>query len=346
MNNASASTLSGELTPARPRRSARSWALRALALGLLIGSCGYFAYHLWHRIGQLPPIDWGWSAAGVITLSALGCLTTVPIVALMWRWLLRDQGVDLPYRQALQIIAVSQMGKYLPGNVGHFAGRVLLGSQAGVPAGKTIATMAMETFWVLGISALFAVMALLFYVNDFHEGLIDTSNPGYLAAAAAVLLLSPFVGVRVFNRLLPGLSRKLGRGELLAEPRFFTALGVAGLITVSFLILGSVAELLATHLFGHPEIDWLEMVLLYTVAWTAGFLVPGSPGGLGVREAVMLKLMGPAFGMETALGVALVMRLASMGADALAFAVGLFFKPPLPDLELDADHAPSAKPSA
>lgn len=329
MNNASASTLSGELTPARPRRSARYWLLRALALGLLIGSCGYFAYHLWHRIHQLPPIQWGGSAALVIGLAVLGCLTSVPLIALMWRWLLRDQGIELPYRQALQIIAVSQMGKYLPGNVGHFAGRVLLGSQAGVPAGKTIATMAMETFWVLGISALFAVLALMFYVNDLHEGLIDTSNPGYLAAAAAVMLLAPFVGVRLVNRLLPGLSRKLGRGELLAEPRLFTAMGVAGLIAFSFLVLGSVAELLATHLFQHPEIDWLEMVLLYSVAWTAGFLVPGSPGGLGVREAVMLKLMGPAFGMETALGVALVMRLASMGADALAFGVGLLFRPPL-----------------
>ena len=44
-------------------------------------------------------------------------------------------------------------------------------------------------------------------------------------------------------------------------------------------------------------------------------------------EAVMIQLMGPAIGLETALGVALVMRLCSMGADALAFGVGLYFRP-------------------
>ena len=49
--------------------------------------------------------------------------------------------------------------------------------------------------------------------------------------------------------------------------------------------------------------------------------------GIGVREAVMIQLMGPAIGLETALGVALVMRLCSMGADALAFGVGLLFRP-------------------
>ena len=335
MTHAPASTLPAESADAPPK-TARYWLLRLLALALLLGSCGYFLFHLWDNLDQMPPIQWGWSATWVIALAVLGALTSVPLIALMWQLLLRDQGVNLPYRQSLQIIAVSQMGKYLPGNVGHFAGRVLLGSQAGVPAGKTIATMAMETFWVLGISGIFAVAALLFYVNDLHEGLVDSSHPGYLATLAVIMLLSPFVAVRLVNRLLPGLSRKLGRGQLLAEPRLVTAMLVAGLIAFSFVLLGSVTELLASELFQHPEIDWLQMVLLYTVAWTAGFLVPGSPGGLGVREALMIKLMGPAIGLETALGVAVVMRLSSMLADALAFGLGLLFRPaeaPVPDLE-------------
>lgn len=337
MTHATASTLPAE-TAGKPPKSARYWTLRLLAMALLLGSCAYFLFHLWDNLDQMPPIQWGWSATWVIVLAVLGALTSVPLIALMWQLLLRDQGVALPYRQALQIIAVSQMGKYLPGNVGHFAGRVLLGAQAAVPAGKTIATMAMETFWVLGISGIFAVAALLFYVNDLHEGLVDTSHPGYLAALAAFMLVSPFVAVRVVNRLLPGLSRKLGRGQLLAEPRLVTAMMVAGLIAFSFVVLGSVVELLASELFGHPEIDWLQMVLLYTVAWTAGFLVPGSPGGLGVREALMIKLMGPAIGLEIALGVALVMRLTSMGADALAFGLGLLFRPSTQEA-LDPDEA-------
>lgn len=326
MSHAFASTFSGEAATA-PRRSARQWLLRLLGLALLLASCGYFGFHLWENVHQLPPIEWGWWAFGVIALAVLGCLTSVPLIALMWKLLLRDQGVGLPYGQALQIIAVSQMGKYLPGNVGHFAGRVLLGSQAGIPAGKTIATMAMETFWVLGISGIFAAAALLFVVNDLHAGLVDSSHPGFLAAFTLAMLIAPFLAVRVVNRMLPGLSRKLGRGQLLAEPRLFTAVAVAGLIALSFVILGCVVELLAATLFQHPEIDLLEMILLFAVSWTAGFLVPGSPGGIGVREAVMIQLLGPAIGLETALGVALVMRLCSMGADALAFGIGLSFRP-------------------
>jgi hypothetical protein len=139
-------------TPTDP--SWRKRLLQWLAVALLLGSCAYFLYHLWTNLHRLPPITWNASALLVMGLAVLGCLSSVPIIALIWRMLLRDQGVTLPYRQALQIIAVSQMGKYLPGNVGHFAGRVLLGGQAGVPAGKTIATMAMETFWVLGISGI------------------------------------------------------------------------------------------------------------------------------------------------------------------------------------------------
>ena len=86
---------------------------------------------------------------------------------------------------------------------------------------------------VLGISGIFAVAALLFVVNALHEGLVDTSHPGYLAAVAVTMLIAPFLAVQVVNRLLPGLSRKLGRGQLLAEPRLLTAMSVAGLIAFS-----------------------------------------------------------------------------------------------------------------
>ena len=310
-------------------------------MGLMALSCGYFIIHLWANLHDMPAVDWDATAWLSMVVAVVGTLGTVLLIALMWRLLLRDQGVHLPYRQALQIVAVSQMGKYLPGNVGHFVGRVLLGSRAGIPAGKTVATMAMETFWILAICGLFAVLALLLYVDNLHEGLIDSDHPGYLAGVSALMLLAPFLGVRLVNRLLPGLSRKLGQGELLAEPRLGTSVAVAGLIVLCFLLLGTVVEVLASDLFGHQEVDWLQMVLLFTVAWTAGFLVPGSPGGLGVREAVMIKLMGPVIGMDVALGVSIVMRLTSMLGDALAFGVGLLFAPATTETASD-DEAPAA----
>lgn len=293
-----------------------------LAVALLALASAYFVYQLWTNLHHLPDVDWSGATLAVLLASVLGTLLTVALIALMWQCLLRDQGVHLGYRQALRIVAISQFGKYLPGNIGHYTGRALLAAKEGVPTGKTVATMAVEVVWTLAISSAFTVVALLVYVDDLHEGLVDNAHPGYMALLGGLMLFAPFVGVRLLNAMAPGLSRKLGKGDLVAAPRLGTALLVSALMMLCFAVLGSVLWLQASVVFGHPEVDWLQLTLLFTLAWTAGYIVPGAPGGLGVREAVMLKLLAPQLGISVVLGLSLVMRLSSMGGDALAFALG------------------------
>ncbi|QCB46087.1 lysylphosphatidylglycerol synthase domain-containing protein [Hydrogenophaga sp. PAMC20947] len=301
--------------------------LRVIMIGLLLLASGYFLYHLWGNFHQLPNVVWNKATVVALSLSVLGTWVTIALIALIWVLLLRDQNVQMPYLEALQIIAVSQMGKYLPGNIGHFTGRVLLGKAAGVPAGKTIATMAIETFWTLAISASFTLAALVFFVHDLHQGLVDNAHPVYMAALSIALLLAPFVGIQVFNVMLPKLSRKLGRGALLVRPQLTTAVMVSLLMMLCFAILGSILELQAISLFGHGEGNWLQLTLLFTVAWTVGYMLPGAPGGLGVREAMMMQLLTPVIGIEVALGVSLTMRATSMVGDASAFLLGMLFRP-------------------
>ncbi len=305
-----------------PMHFNRSSALKLLATLLLLGSLGYFGRQLWGNLHLLPDIRWDIGSAIVLALSVAGTMATILLIGVMWLLLIRDQGVHISWRDALQIVAVSQFGKYLPGNIGHFTGRALLAQRAGVPVGKTVATMAIEIVWTLAISASLTLAALLFLVHDFHEGLVDDAHPGYLLTLILVLLLSPSVGIRTLNAMAPGISRKIGRGELVRSPSPATALAVAGLMVMCFAILGGILKMQSNWLLGHDEIGWLELTLLFTVAWTMGYVVPGTPGGLGIREAVMVKLLGPVVGVPVAIGLSISMRLTSMLGDALAFLLG------------------------
>jgi glycosyltransferase 2 family protein len=297
--------------------------MHVLAVTLLALSGAYFVYHLWDNFHHLPQMVWSVAAWMALLGSVLGTVTTVALISLMWRLLLLDQGVSIPYLKALEIVSISQMGKYLPGNVAHFTGRALLGAQIGIPVGKTVATMAVEAFWTLAISASFTLAALLLYVDGLKLGVLDDAHPGYMAVLCAAMLMAPYLGARLFNRLFPALSRKLGHGTPLNPPRAITAIVVSALMMLCFCILGTVLQLQTLVLFGHAEGHWMELTLLYTVAWTAGYLVPGSPGGLGVREAVMIKLLAPILGMKLALGTSIAMRASSMIGDALSFAAGM-----------------------
>jgi uncharacterized membrane protein YbhN (UPF0104 family) len=59
----------------------------------------------------------------------------------------------------------------------------------------------------------------------------------------------------------------------------------------------------------------------FALAWTAGLVVPGAPGGLGVFEAVLLLRMGVALPEAPLLAVALLYRLLVTLTDLLAAAL-------------------------
>jgi len=64
---------------------------------------------------------------------------------------------------------------------------------------------------------------------------------------------------------------------------------------------------------------FMIIVSAYTISWVAGYIVPGAPGGIGVRESILLLLLGQSFSGETALLAILLHRLTSIAGDIIAF---------------------------
>ncbi|MFI5459194.1 MAG: UPF0104 family protein, partial [Isosphaerales bacterium] len=57
------------------------------------------------------------------------------------------------------------------------------------------------------------------------------------------------------------------------------------------------------------------------LATVAGFVVAVLPGGLGVREGVLMSALAPALGSDNAVVAALVLRLVWVGAELAAAAL-------------------------
>ena len=73
-------------------------------------------------------------------------------------------------------------------------------------------------------------------------------------------------------------------------------------------------------------IGWTDTRLVmgtYVFSWLAGFVVPGAPGGIGIRELVVTVLTrGSALG-DTIMLAAIFHRLASVISDAVTYMIGL-----------------------
>ncbi|RLA38938.1 MAG: hypothetical protein DRR42_27955, partial [Gammaproteobacteria bacterium] len=77
----------------------------------------------------------------------------------VWGQLLRGVKESLPAKVALSIVFLSQVAKYVPGNVAHHVGRVVLAKRYGLGMTNTLFTMFMETVWVIVIAGLLALVA-------------------------------------------------------------------------------------------------------------------------------------------------------------------------------------------
>jgi len=62
-----------------------------------------------------------------------------------------------------------------------------------------------------------------------------------------------------------------------------------------------------------------QMMAAYVTAWVLGFIVPGAPGGIGVRELVLTLLLSQAAGGEQAAALGILHRVITVIGDFAAY---------------------------
>ena len=279
----------------------------------------YFGLAFKRNVEGLPSIDW---TSRMVLVGVLSCCTVVEPLFFgthVWRFLMTDQYHRLPMRLAMPVFFLSQLDKYLPGNVGQLLGRGVLVRSTGIPVGTAV----FEGGWCLVISLTLTLLST-WVLYDLVT--LQSVNPAFASMAGCALVLALVMlrwSVKMRNTALPKLSRRVGGGALLRLPRWCTSLLVSLLILTNFMLLGSMLKMQAEVFFSSSPLDWLSITLLFNSAWMAGYVMPGAPGGLGVREAMKVVLLTPLIGVSIAAGLAVSMRMTSLLGDGLTILIGV-----------------------
>lgn len=264
--------------------------------------------------------------------ASLGALTgaaglyglTQVIGGVSWWLLVRGEAESVSPTASVRIVLGSNVAKYLPGNVGHYVGRVALARRMGIAAAPAVATLAIEGVGnltmalTLGLSGLVAqaLAGGLLSASARLERSLGALDPLYLAGAVLFVVVAAVAWASAGHWSV---------GKWLRVPRSVRPRTLAVCLVaygVNFVLMGCGAALLAHGFLGLREIPVWLLTGSFALAWAAGFVVPGSPGGLGVREAVLVAQLGPAMGAGSALSLAVVLRLATVTGDAVGFGVG------------------------
>lgn len=241
------------------------------------------------------------------------------LLAAAWQWIVgrADPGARVTFSHAFEVYGRSQIAKYVPGNVFHFLGRQLLGRDVGWSQGAIAVASVVETL-CLG-SAAAALLFLLGFVG--HEALLRHTPPWVLGLGAAAAIAGPSLLLR-YGRHLPVVrdlgfiihADRLGRGLALLPPfAIHAAFFMATSVVFWFLVSGA---------FGFVSPGLIPgIAAAFVSGWLLGNVTPSAPGGIGVREAVMLPQLAVLIGDSRAVVVVVMFRLVTIGGDLLFLAV-------------------------
>jgi hypothetical protein len=206
----------------------------------------------------------------------------------------------------------AQVAKYLPGNVFHFAYRHVAARREGVAHASLGAALGLEAALLLAAAG---IVALGVVSDPRIEAVVPWARQFvWLAPSLALLawLALSFVAPRFGIPDAPVMQR---------APRLALVLAIN---LVFFALAG--AALRELHPQGNtmPFSAWCGWLAL---AWLLGYVTPGAPAGLGLREGVLALGLTPVLGESEALALALLYRLVTVVADGGLAALGFLLRP-------------------
>lgn len=297
-------------------------ALRLLSLVLVLASIAYLVHFARKNAAALPPFDPTLGAIGTFTLAVLFYQVTLLSSATAWHLLLRGLGERPAPRRSLAIFLVSQIGKYLPGNVGQYAGRWALAARSGVATGTVVASLVLETAGAVVVAAGAAGLGL---VAGHSAGLLPPLPWGRIALVTAGLAVVASIALAVSPALR---ARFAGRWPA-ERPGPSVLAACLGLYALNLAIFAGIVLALGSRFFGAPPAPFLPVAGVFAAAWVAGFVTPGAPAGLGVREVILTAGLTPLWGPGVAVAVPVLFRLVTVAGDPLALGVGFLIDPGL-----------------
>lgn len=268
------------------------WCGSFLALaGIVFVGARLYSYSLELDVLRITAMEWVFIATLSIMYGAANFL-----LASAWWHLLQKVGLAVSRLESIRIFGISQLAKYVPGNIFHLAGRQALGMAAGLPPG----TLAKSTVWELGLlviaGAQFCWLILPLMISNFPESI------------SLFLLLS---SVAITDKVLQGAFGRQVVYSFLWQMLFML---VSGVIFSTLILMISGGK-------GLTVWNWLSIGGAYIAAWLVGLMTPGAPAGVGIRELILLFMLDSVIGEKDLLMAVLLGRIVTVGGDFLFFAV-------------------------
>jgi uncharacterized membrane protein YbhN (UPF0104 family) len=250
-----------------------------------------------HAISSFP-----WRVSWPSLLGAALLFSLPPVLGATAFWVLLRSLVPAPPGPTIRLWMRSFVARFVPGAVMALAVRLDGCRRLGASPRQIVTATAYELLSAAFGGAAAAVVAF---------GLQGDRPP-----ALALAVVFGLLGLIVVARRVSGLRLARALPALERVPK--RTLACAGLLSATAWLPAGAAAWILTSGLSPSTADVRFVTGAYALAWLVGFVVVFAPSGLGVREATLVALLAPRFGLGPATVLALMLRFANILGDLTA----------------------------
>jgi len=277
-----------------------------------IASLSYFCIYFFDNIDQIS-FNINLERNGInLTLSFLFCVLSIYLNAYAWKYIVKWFGKEFKSNNLVSFYVLTNILKYVPGGIWHFVERFNFIKKISNPQIAFYSTL-IEPYFMLSGSFLLASLGFIF-------------SPIYF------FLIFPLVFLN--RKLIYLVLKRIGslKGKILevlrlsnSKDQFEERINIisffptrALILEIGFVLSKFIGFYICLNTFYTSDtLNTIFLLVIFSLSWSIGLVVPAAPGGVGVFEACLLLFVGKSI-PENIIFISLVyFRVISTSADLL-----------------------------
>jgi len=288
-----------------------------------ISSLLYFFIYFFYNIDQIS-FDINLERNGInLFLSFLFCVFSIYLNAYAWKYIVKWFGKESKSNNLVSFYVLTNILKYVPGGIWHFVERFNFIKKISNPHIALYSTL-IEPYFMLSGSFLLASLGIIF-------------SPLYFFLILPLVFLNRKLIYPVLKRLgslkgkvfevlrLANSKDQFGRINIIS---FFPARAL--FLEIGFVLSKFIGFYICLNTFyASNSLNIILLLVIFSLSWSLGLVVPAAPGGVGVFEACLLLFVGKSIPQNIIIISLIYFRVISTSADlflSLPFLIRKLYK--------------------
>jgi hypothetical protein len=277
-----------------------------------ISSLSYFCFYFFNNIDQIS-FEINLERNGInLSLSFLFCVLSIYLNAYAWKYIVKWLGKEFKSNNLVSFYVLTNILKYVPGGMWHFVERFNFIKKISNPQIALYSSL-IEPYFMLTGSFLLASMGLIF--SPFYFFLIF---PLIFLNRKFIFLIFKILG-SLKGKVLDVLRLPNSKGKFEERINIVSFFPYRALfLEIGFVLSKFIGFYICLNTFYTSNtLNIILLLVIFSLSWSIGLVVPAAPGGVGVFEACLLLFVGKSIPENIILISLVYFRVISTSADLL-----------------------------